>query len=240
MRRALLLVFVVCVGAGLAVTQYGKPASSASVKSDFNLTASYIEACSCDMFCPCYFNDHAKMHGNRHFCEFNMAIRVDEGHYKSTKLDGVKVWLTGDLGDEWSKGKAGWLIVNFDPAVTEAQQAAMKDILFQLYPLEWTVLGVDTKPIQWNIDRATGVAAAKLGNGEGEVVLQRYKGENPKKDIAMTNVKYWGAQSNDGFLMWKNKRHFYEGHGKKLDYSGTNGFLVTIHFSGQAKAAVAD
>jgi len=26
---------------------------------DFDMTASYIEACSCDMFCPCYFNTHS-------------------------------------------------------------------------------------------------------------------------------------------------------------------------------------
>ncbi len=240
MRRIILFAAVLAAAAGLAVAQYGAPASSSSGKPDFQLTASYIEACSCDMFCPCYFNDHAKQHGDKHFCEFNMGIKVDKGYYKTTKLDGVKVWLTGDLGDEWAHGKAGWLIVNFDPSVTEPQQAAMKDILFQLYPMEWTVLGVDTKPIEWNIDRATGVAKAKLGNGEGEVVLARFPGQDPKKDIAMTNIKYWAAQSNDGFRMWKNKRHFYEGHGKKLDYSGTNGFLVTIHFSGQAKQATAD
>lgn len=208
--------------------------------ADFHLTASYIEACSCDMFCPCYFNEHAKQHGDKHFCEFNMGIKVDGGQYKGVNLDGVKVWLTGDLGDEWAKGKAKWLVVNFDPAVTEAQRAAMTDILFQLYPMEWNVLGVDTKPIYWNVDQAAGVATARLGNGEGEVILQRYPGEDPSKDIAMTNIKYWAAQSNDGFLMWKNKRHYYEGHGKKLDYSGTNGFLVTIHFSGKAKSAAAD
>mgnify|MGYP000687024335 CR=1 FL=1 len=97
--------------------------------ADFHLTASYIEACSCDMFCPCYFNQHAKQHGDKHFCEFNMGIKVDNGQYKDVNLDGVKVWLTGDLGDEWAHGKAKWLVVNFDPAVTEAQRAAMTDIL---------------------------------------------------------------------------------------------------------------
>ncbi|MCL6481559.1 MAG: DUF1326 domain-containing protein [Firmicutes bacterium] len=208
--------------------------------TDFHLTASYIEACSCDQFCPCYFNQHAKQHGNKHFCEFNMGIKVDNGQYKDVNLAGVKVWLTGDLGDEWAKGKANWLVVHFDPAVTEAQRAAMTDILLQLYPMEWNILGVETKPIYLNVDQAAGVATARLGNGEGEIILERYAGDNPSKDIAINNLKYWAAQSNDGFLMWKNRRHYYVGHDKKLDYSGTNGFLITIHFHGNAKASAAD
>jgi len=51
----------------------------------------------------------------------------------------------------------------------------------------------------------------------------------------MKNLKYWNAQSNDGFRMWKSKHESYEGHDQKFEYSGTNGFLTTIHFSGTAK-----
>jgi hypothetical protein len=211
-----------------------------SAKPDFDISASYIEACSCDMFCPCYFNDHATHHGAAHFCKFNNVLRVDRGYYKGTKLDGVKAWLAGDLGAEWGKGKADWLVVNFDPAVTKEQQAAMSDILFQLYPMKWNVLGVDTVPIEWNVVSSKGVATARLGNRKGEVILERWKGDDSKKESVLTNVKYWAAQSNTGFRMWKNRRHYYEGHAKKIEYSGTNGSLITINFSGKAKTASAD
>jgi hypothetical protein len=40
--------------------------------------------------------------------------------------------------------------------------------------------------------------------------------------------------------MWKTKHEYYEGHDEKTDFSGTNGFLITIHFTGKAKAASAD
>jgi hypothetical protein len=56
----------------------------------------------------------------------------------------------------------------------------------------------------------------------------------------MHNLKYWGAQSNDGFRMWKSKHEAFEGDGHKFAYEGTNGFLITIHFSGAAKGAAAD
>jgi hypothetical protein len=40
--------------------------------------------------------------------------------------------------------------------------------------------------------------------------------------------------------MWKNRRHYYNHFGKKFEHKGTNGFLITIAFSGQAKPAAAD
>ena len=49
------------------------------------------------------------------------------------------------------------------------------------------------------------------------------------------NLRYWNAQSNDGFRMWKTNHEAYEGQCQKFDYSGTNGFLITIHFTGTAK-----
>ena len=57
---------------------------------------------------------------------------------------------------------------------------------------------------------------------------------------ATHNLKYWGAQSNDGLRMWKSKHEAFEGDGHKFSYDGTNGFLITIHFSGNAKPASAD
>jgi hypothetical protein len=247
MRRLFLVMLALCFAAGIALAQYGKPAENkpagqAAAKPDFEITASYIEACSCDMFCPCYFNDHATMHGNmKPFCKANLVLKVDKGYYKATKLDGVKVWLPNDLGD-FKTGTADWLVVIFDPSVSKEQQAAMNDVLLQLYTIHQKSrhLGVDVIPIQWNIDTKSGVATAKLGDGKGEVILERVGGVDPDKEVVIRNLKYWGAQSNDGFRMWKTKHEYYEGHGQKIDFSGTNGFLITIHFSGQAKPAAAD
>src|ERR1700751_1128809 len=137
--RVLLLVFLL-VAAGLIY--FSSYAQEKSAKSDFEMTASYIEACSCDMFCPCYFNTHStnhmgEHHMDEHFCRGNLVLKVDKGHYKETKLDGAKVWLGVDLGSDWSTGKDSWLVVNFDPSVTKEQQAALADILGQLYPIPW-------------------------------------------------------------------------------------------------------
>src|SRR5215470_18352521 len=102
-----------CVPSGAALAQYDNamaPAQKPTTdKPDFSITASYIEACSCDMFCPCYFNDHSTMHGDKQFCKANLVLKVDKGYYKSTKLDGAKVWVSTDLGSNWSTGKDSWV-----------------------------------------------------------------------------------------------------------------------------------
>lgn len=220
-------------------------AQEKSSKPDFDMTASYIEACSCDMFCPCYFNSHStnhmdEHHMDAHFCRANLVLKVDKGFYKETKLDGAKVWIATDLGSDWSTGKDSWLVVNFDPAVTKEQQAALADILGQLYPIPWQKKGAGTAAFSWSVDTKTGVAHAKMDSGKGEVLLERVEGDNPGHEVVMQNLKYWGAQSNDGFRMWKSQHEAFEGDGHKFAYDGTNGFLITIHFSGAAKSAAAD
>jgi hypothetical protein len=224
--RVLLLVFLVLAAGLIYFTSY---AEEKSPKSDFEMTASYIEACSCDMFCPCYFNTHStnhmdEHHMDAHFCRANLVLKVDKGHYKETKLDGAKVWM----------------VVNFDPSVSKEQRAAMVDILGQLYPIPWQKKGMDTAAFSWDVDTKTGVAHAKMESGKGEVVLERVSGDQPGHEVVMQNLKYWGAQSNDGFRMWKTKHEAFEGDGHKFAYDGTNGFLITIHYSGMAKAAAAD
>jgi hypothetical protein len=221
-------------------------AQEKSSKPDFDMTASYIEACSCDMFCPCYFNTRSTNHMGEHhmneqFCRSNLVLKVDKGYYKDTKLDGAKVWLAADLGSDWSTGKDSWLVMNFDPSVSTEQQTALSDILPQVYSaIPWQKKTVDTAAFSWNVDTKTGVAHAKMNNGKGEVILERVKGDNSNHEVVMHNLKYWAAQSNDGFRMWKNKHEAFEGDGHKFSYDGTNGFLITIHFSGNAKAASAD
>lgn len=165
---------------------------------------------------------------------------MDKGYYKSTKLDGAKVWMSTDLGSDWSTGRDSWAVMTFDPADTPEQKAALQDILTQLYPFKWQQVATDTQAFSWNVDEKTGVAHAKMENGKGEVVLERVKGTNPKEEIVIPNLQYWMAQSNNGFRMWKTNVEKYSGQGHDFEYKGTNGFLITIQFSGKANPKPAD
>ena len=242
MKSIIVLILAIGLTGGLALAQYGGTSQDkAAAKPDFDITASYIEACSCDMFCPCYFNTRSTHHHEGDYCRANLVLRTDKGYYKDTKLDGAKVWVAADLGSDWSTGKDSWRVIHYDLAVTPAQKAALNDILGQLYsPIKWQHTDVDTQGFLWKVDTKTGEAHAKLDNGKGEVILERVAGDDPTHEIIVHNLKYWLAQSNNGFRMWKNKHEAFEGHGHNFSYDGTNGFLITIHFSGQAKAAAAD
>src|SRR5439155_18368211 len=77
---------------------------------EWTMNASIIEACSCPMFCQCYFNTSPAGHhehggGGEHFCKFNNAYKVNHGHAGKVKLDGAKFWVAGDLGGDFSQGK---------------------------------------------------------------------------------------------------------------------------------------
>jgi hypothetical protein len=241
MKSTIIWILAIGLTGGLALAQYDaasqdKPAA----KPDFELTASYIEACSCDMFCPCYFNTRSTHHHNGEYCRANLVLRADKGYYKDTKLDGAKVWMATDLGSDWSTGKDSWQVIHYDPSVTPEQKAAFNDIIGQLYPFKWEHADVDTQAFSWKVDTKTGEAHARMNNGKGEVILERVKGDDPGHEVVVHNLKYWLAQSNDGFRMWKSKHEAFEGHGHNFSYDGTNGFLITIHFSGQARTAAAD
>ena len=241
MKGIIVLILAIGLTGGLALAQYdAAPKDKAAAKPDFDITASYIEACSCDMFCPCYYNTRSTHHHEGEYCRANLVLRTDKGYYKDTKLDGAKVWVATDLGSDWSTGKDSWVVIHYDPAVSPAQKTAFNDILGQLYPIKWEHADVDTAGFTWKVDTKTGEAHAKMNNGKGEVILERVAGDDPAHEIIVHNLKYWLAQSNNGFRMWKNKHEAFEGHGHNFSYDGTNGFLITIHFSGQAKAAAAD
>ena len=233
-RSRLLTVALSVISLGLLVLA-GASGSPSPTKNDFEITSTYIEACSCDMFCPCYFNTHSTNHEHAHFCRANLVFKVDQGRYKDVKLDGAKVWLSNDLGSDWSTGKDSWAVLTYDTSVSPIQKAALDDIIGQLYPFKWTWLKTDSASFSWDIDTKKGVALTRRDDGKAEVVLERVQGDIPGDEVVMKNLRYWNAQSNDGFRMWKSKHEAYEGQGQKFDYSGTNGFLITIHFSGTAK-----
>jgi len=204
--------------------------------AEWAMNATIIEACSCPMFCQCYFNVHPaehtdqgqhKGHGKGQFCKFNNAFRVNSGHHGATKLDGAKFWVAGDLGGDFSTGQMDWAVLHFDSSVTPAQRKAIADILPRLYPVKWNSFSMgEDAAMEWTASKDRAVA--RLGGGKiAEVVLNRSKGMSDDK-IVMTNVPYWGAPRNDGFIMMKNEVEAYRAGPKAFEFRGTNGFMITL------------
>ncbi len=202
----------------LAVSLAAVPPGSA-----WRMKADYVEACSCHLFCPCYFNKQAEYP----HCEFNMAVTVREGHSGDANLAGAKYWLTGDLGDTWgSEKKAKWVLVSFDPGTTKAQRDALAPMILKTYGFEWGELKVQEAPIE--ILRSGDIVEAKLAGGQQAYLKLKRESGADGKGVVLKNVKYFDASTNDGFQMYKSIEHRADVPGHKFSYSDRNAFLITI------------
>jgi len=107
--------------------------------SSWAINATAIEACSCPHFCMCYFNSHPAAHHDNgkmeHYCRFNIAYKINKGNYGSTDLAGAKLWLSGDLGSDFSTGQMDWVVVTFDKSVTPEQRQGIGEILPHVFPV---------------------------------------------------------------------------------------------------------
>lgn len=217
------------------------PALASDAAKDWSMKATIIEACSCPMFCQCYFNPepaaaaghegHAGHGGGEHFCKFNNAFRVEKGSVGNVKLDGALFWVAGDLGAEFSDGEMDWAVLTFDPSVTKEQREGIQTVLASVYPVKWKsfTIAPDAK-MEWkyNKDRAE----ARLDGGKvAEVVLNRGAYGNTAEPVVIHNLKYWGVPRNDGFVLMTNEVEAYRAGDKAFEFKGTNGFMITFDMS---------
>jgi hypothetical protein len=223
--------------------------ASDAPKKDWSMKATIIEACSCPMFCQCYFSTepashaaaghegHAGHGGGEHFCKFNNAFRVDKGSVGNVKLDGALFWVAGDLGAEFEDAEMEWAVLTFDPSVTKEQRDGIAMILGSVYPVKWKSFAVapDAK-MEWkyNKDRAE----ARLDGGKvAEVVLNRGAYGNTADPVVIKNLKYWGVPRNDGFVLMTNEVEAYRAGDKAFEFKGTNGFMITFDMNSKDVAA---
>jgi hypothetical protein len=202
---------------------------SAQARPEWALKATVIEACSCNMFCPCYFSTVPSAHGHgamaEHYCRFNMGYRVDDGHFGGTNLRGIKFWIAGDLGADFSKG-ANWAEITFEPAVTKEQRTAITTIVPNVYPVTWQEFTIGTDaPIEWTA--TTERAVARLAGGTAaEVVLRKNPGMT-SAPVVISNLRYFGAPRNTGFILMPNEIEAYRVGKHPFEFKGTNGFMIT-------------
>ena len=213
-------------------TPVAQPTSPAT---SWSLNATIIAACSCPMFCQCYFNTRPAGHAGHggaaeHFCRANEAYKINNGHYGSVSLDGLKFWIAEDLGEDFSQMNRDWREVTFEPGTTRAQREAVTVILAHVYPVKWRSFAVgEDSAVSWQANRDR--AEARLGAGsKGEIVLNRYPGMTADP-IVISNLKFFGAPRNDGFILMPNVVEAYRAGSKPFEFRGTNGLMITIDIS---------
>lgn len=227
MRKTFLVVAL-----ALMIVSQGRTSPGAQ----WHMNATAIEACSCPMFCQCYFNTEpaAHDHGSMRYCRANLAYKINKGNYGKTSLDGAKFWVVSDLGPDFSKGEMDWATLYFDKATSKEQREAIGAIVGELFPVKWKSL----KTAEANIDtwqiRGDTAHALMDGGKTAEVKLNIMKGLDGKQ-VVIHNLPYWAAARNDGFIMAKNEVEAYRTTDQAFEFKGTNGFLITIDMDSKDK-----
>jgi hypothetical protein len=217
---------VLAVGA-LAISQ------AAAQTPEWSFNGTTIEACTCPMFCQCFFNSKPAAHAGHdshraeHYCRFNIALKVNKGRYGGVTMDGAKCWIAGDLGADFSSGQTDWAILTFERSVPKPQRDAIMAILPHIYPVKWKSFSVaEDGDFEWNAGKDRAVA--RLNGGKtGEVILRRQPG-NTDEPIVVTNLKYQGAPRNDGIILMPNEVQSWREGEKRFESRGTTGYMVTV------------
>ena len=226
MRKASILALLVT----LVAAAHFRGADTAKGAPNWAMNATIIEACTCPMFCQCYFDTkpaaHAGHDGEHRYCRFNMAYKVNKGHAGAVRLDGINFWVSGDLGAEFGDGDAEWATVTFPPSVTKPQRDAIAEILSHVYPVKWKAFAVGSDAaVEWKATPAR--AEARLDGGKAaEIILSRNPGMTSGPTV-MTNLRYFGAPRNTGFVMMPNDVQAYRLGGNAFESKGTTGFMIT-------------
>ena len=162
-----------------------------------------------------------------------MAYKVSEGHYGETKLDGLKFWISGDLGDDFGDGETEMVQFAFEPEATQEQVDGVLAILGEIFPVKWKkVVGVERTPIEWK--KENDKAYAKRGDGKGEVEITFVMGSDGKTPVIINNMTYFGAKKNNGFHLARSK-HSAEVGEDSFKFDGRTGFLIEVESSGTVK-----
>jgi hypothetical protein len=99
-------------------------------------------------------------------------------------------------------------------------------MILKTYGLEWGELKVQEAPIE--ISRSGDIVDAKLGGGKlASMKLKRETGADGT-GVVLHNVKYFGAQNNSGFEMYRSLEHRADVPGHSFSYSDRNAFLISI------------
>jgi hypothetical protein len=228
--------------AALTMAVAGFAFAAGAGKPEWAMNATAIEACSCPMFCQCYFNaepaghhEHGK--GESHYCRANMAFKINKGHHGATPLDGVKFWMANDLGAEFNDGEMEWNVLYFDKGTTPEQRAAIQTVAQALFPVKWKSFTTAEGTIDtWTFDENTAVATLD-GGKTAEIRLRRAPTAMGAGPVVIKNLTYWGAPRNDGFILMPNEVEAYRVGPKAFEYKGTNGFMITVDINSDDVAA---
>jgi hypothetical protein len=185
--------------------------------SDWHITATVAESCSCAVSCSCNFGGNP----NRMPCEGNRLISIRAGHYGDVDLAGVSFLVTFEMRS-WSK-------IYVSDKVSDRQNAAVEALL----PIAFAgfrngMLSLQKAPLTMEITDTR----VRFSGPESSVDMEVMKGfgGQPVKILNLPNPAY------QDYTQFKSVTHQHASQGHSWSHSGTNGFTSTMDVGGQMPA----
>ena len=165
------------------------------------------------MFCPVLLQHRAERPRSwvdgRALLPVQHGLSGQPGPSWAVSLNGIKFWIAGDLGADFSKG-AEWAEITFEPSVTKEQRDAITTIVPHVYPVTWKsfTVGSDARDRLDRIERSGG-GAPRTAATPAEVVLRRFPGMTQDPVIDRQPEILRRAAQRPGFILMPNEIDAY-------------------------------
>ena len=160
----------------------------------WKLKGEFIETCSCNMLCPCWFGVKELMVMDQGWCGGPMLMRIQEGNSGGVDLGGNLLILVPFFpGPTLFDGNATARLY-IDDGATEDQRKELEPIMQGKIggPMEilasFVSTWLSTQPTKINIQEQDGILEATVGN-YGQIKSQRLKNE-AGQPMTMQNVGF--------------------------------------------------
>jgi len=190
-------------------------------------------SCSCTVFCPCVISlgDHPPTESR---CQTWAGIRIDDGHFDSIDLAGLKVGLMMDLPGIMSRGN--WTAALFVDDKASAQAVKGLTRIFTgrvggtthlLSILVGNFLGVRQVPISYETEGETRIVRIeKYIDG----AITPVQGKQPGQNVVIRNSQYWIAP--DVIVARADKSRF-RGFGRNWNLAGKSAEICQLDWGNQ-------
>ncbi len=181
------------------------------------LKADYVDACSCDVACPCIFGQPST-HG---YCKGATLVEINEGHYGQIDLSGVSVlavynsgkWIKFFVSDNATKKQTD-AVVQFLPTAEGFFKAPIREVKNQPISVERIKDKVKIST------EGTLIELEQIHNASGE----------PIKVLGLPAHGFPGLPYLD-HTQYKTVVLLHNSENENFNFSGTNGYTAKIDAS---------
>lgn len=190
-------------------------------------------SCSCTVFCPCVLSlgEHPPTEDR---CQTWAGIRIDEGHFDTIDLAGIKVGLMMDLPGIMARGN--WTAALFvdDKAPIQAVKGLTRIFTGRvggtthlLSILVGQFLGVHQVPITYDTQGDTRIISLeKYGGG----TVTPVRGKERDQNVVIRNSEYWIGPD---VIVAKSEKSRFRGFGRNWNLAGRSCEIVKLDWGNQ-------